>query len=318
MMNQTHKIPNANLRGLTTEKSSSKEQKAVSYVESFTSIRKNSYWPLPFSSEASIVSTFGPIVNRETKEYEFNRGLEIAGLEGDLVVAVYSGTVYQITEDEAANGLKEVVLKHRFPYWTRVQSDNYNTKSWYSTYSHLETELKEGDNVLAGEEIGQLGVTGDYSHLYFEVRVGTTCSLEDGIEDNCVTLGYDPHVHPLLVNEPISGPEFDRPEMEVLTEIGPLKDGIIQISTPVTQPNINRYEIQVMGSGKVVKKGYIMDLNLRKGFDATVLSNLNVVDTSKPYLQPDLLREGDERWTTNVVIPSSWVESKILILQYFF
>jgi len=256
------------------------------------------------------VSTFGPIVNHETKEYEFNRGLDIAGLEGDLVVAVYSGTVYQITEDEAANGLKEVVLKHRFPDWTQVQADNYNTKSWYSVYSHMETELKEGDNVVAGEEIGQLGVTGEDSHLHFEVRVGTTCSLEDGIADNCVTLGYDPHVHPLLVNEPISGPEFARPEMELLTEIGPLKDGIIQISTPVTQPNINRYEIQVMGRGKVVKKSHILDLNLRKGFDATALSKLNDVDVSKPYLQPDLLEEGYERWTVSMVIPSSWVESK--------
>jgi len=83
MLKHTHNIANANLRGSTAQKSSSIEQKVVSYVESFTSIRKNSYWPLPFSSEDSIVSTFGPIVNHETKEYEFNRGLDIAGLEGD-------------------------------------------------------------------------------------------------------------------------------------------------------------------------------------------------------------------------------------------
>jgi len=111
-----------------------KESTVVNYVEAFALIRKTSYWPLPLSPEEFILSTFGPTVNLETKDYEFNRGLDIAGWEEDPVSAVYSGTVYQITEGEAANGLKEIVIKHRFPEWTQVHPENYNTKSWYSVY----------------------------------------------------------------------------------------------------------------------------------------------------------------------------------------
>jgi len=105
------------------------------------------------------------------------------------------------------------------------------------------------------------------------------------------------------------GPEFDRPEINIIQEIGHASNGVIELSTPASQPNLNRFEIQIIGKDKKIKKTHVLDFNLRTG-----LTSIN--SKSKPHCisVKDYLGYDDEEeipiLRTQLVIPASWVDQK--------
>jgi len=102
---------------------------------------------------------FGAIEsNKVTNRYSvFNnrhQGIDFSALENLPVSASAAGEVYYVGEFYG----KTVVVKHRDGYFT--------------VYGHLaRVEVREGDNVSRGEEIGTVGATGTTNpHLHFELR----------------------------------------------------------------------------------------------------------------------------------------------------
>jgi len=273
------------------------------FVDSFLQLHIDIKWPLPFSLPSSIISTFG----QTNDDIEFNLGIDISGFEEDPVKAVYYGLINRIE-----NG--EVIIEHRFRSPTWLHENIPCTKIWHTIYSNVDTDVKVGDEVYAGQEIGKLKFmpSSNYQpYLHFEVRIGSPCSLEEVLQNGCLSIGYDPHVHPLLLMKTIDGPEYDRPEINVINDIGPISDGVIEISTPMSQPNLNRFEVQIIGKDKQTKKNHIIDFNLRTSF-----SYFNTMDKLKPHFIPVKSASGEgldnkmPLWKTRLVIPASWVGHK--------
>lgn len=104
-------------------------------------------WP----AQGNIISTF----SRSDVE---NKGIDIAGLNGDPVLAAESGEVVY-----AGNGLLRygelVIVKHN--------------DQFLSAYAHNDSiAVKEGDSVNRGQRIADLGSTGiDRNMLHFEIRL---------------------------------------------------------------------------------------------------------------------------------------------------
>ncbi len=103
---------------------------------------------------------FGPNIHPVTGQWYLQKGIFIAGPQGTSVLASATGRVVEMGYDTEF-GLY-VILRHNYGFRTR--------------YSYLESILvREGQNVIQGEQIGTLGSTGisPGSHLNFVVMLGT-------------------------------------------------------------------------------------------------------------------------------------------------
>ena len=104
-------------------------------------------WP----AQGNIIGTFSSTDN-------VNKGIDIAGINGDPVIAAEAGEVVY-----AGNGLLRygelVIIKHN--------------DQFLSAYAHNSSiSVQEGDNVSRGEQIANLGSTGiDRNILHFEIRL---------------------------------------------------------------------------------------------------------------------------------------------------
>jgi murein DD-endopeptidase MepM/ murein hydrolase activator NlpD len=101
-------------------------------------------------------------------------GIDIPGDIGTPILAAGAGTVIYAGQGVYRGGYdnyddpygKAVVIKHDF---------SYQGEPLYTLYAHMdEIQVKKGQNVLAGDQIGLMGDTGKTTgpHLHFEVRVG--------------------------------------------------------------------------------------------------------------------------------------------------
>lgn len=94
-----------------------------------------------------------------------HEGVDWGGKEGDPVLAAADGVVKLIAKDDGRHAYgNQIRLTHT------VGTDVYET-----IYAHLRgfvTEVKQGDAVKAGQQIGYLGSTGNSSgpHLHFSVK----------------------------------------------------------------------------------------------------------------------------------------------------
>ena len=98
------------------------------------------------------------------KEYIEHTGVDIArsGISGDKVMTVANGIV-EYADFDMENG-NAIEIKH---------VDDETGKVLYTYYAHLsEIEVKVGDYVEQGDEIGKVGSTGKSTgpHLHFEIR----------------------------------------------------------------------------------------------------------------------------------------------------
>jgi len=93
--------------------------------------------------------------------YSYHPGLDIAGWLGAPILAADSGHVVAAGWDNTGYGYRVVV-------------DHGN--GFQTLYAHLQSYYVEaGDNVSKGEQIGEMGSTGNSTgpHLHFEIRHGT-------------------------------------------------------------------------------------------------------------------------------------------------
>lgn len=103
---------------------------------------------------------FGPNIHPVSGKWYLQKGIFIAGPQGTPVLASATGRVVEMGYD-TEQGLY-VVLRHNYGFRTR--------------YSYLESILvREGQDVIQGEQIGTLGNTGisPGPHLNFVVMLGT-------------------------------------------------------------------------------------------------------------------------------------------------
>jgi len=117
--------------------------------------------PPDMAGQVPIVNPVRGVVSREFVDDlpPLHPGVDIAGEEGDPVVATANGTVVYASWSPAYGNL--IILVHRNGFVTR--------------YGHLKTLLvKEGETVFQNQAIGELGTTGFSSapHLHYEIWQG--------------------------------------------------------------------------------------------------------------------------------------------------
>lgn len=112
----------------------------------------------PLSSYQTMISSgFDFRYNPVTGVYEFHTGLDFAVPQGTAVVASQTGTVVRASDVGDSYGVN-VVIQGENDLWTR--------------YAHLsKASVREGQEVRAGDKIGEVGSTGRSTgpHLHFEV-----------------------------------------------------------------------------------------------------------------------------------------------------
>lgn len=115
-----------------------------------------------------------PYGSTQAGKREPHHGVEFANPQGTAVLAGADGKVIFAANDKdvilawvPAYYGNVIVLEHHFPGFQQTV---------YTLYAHLyKIEVKVGQQVGAGERIGQVGATGKAigSHLHFEVRLGS-------------------------------------------------------------------------------------------------------------------------------------------------
>ncbi len=113
---------------------------------------------LPLAKESiTSVKPFGPRVNPLNKTRHLHKGVDLVAPLGTPILAAQSGKVRSVVTDQSGYG-NRIIIDH---------NDSIST-----TYSHLQkTFVKQGQEVLIGEQIATCGSTGRSTgpHLHFEV-----------------------------------------------------------------------------------------------------------------------------------------------------
>jgi murein DD-endopeptidase MepM/ murein hydrolase activator NlpD len=134
--------------------------------------------------------------------YSYHLGEDWNGNGGgntDLGVPVYAisnGQVTQVglaTDSDTGPALGNyVAIRHDLT--TPITINGITTSQIVSLYAHLEftPTVSVGDIVTIGQQIGQLGATGDagFAHLHFEIRLGTQFRDADGYNPNGAPSGW--------------------------------------------------------------------------------------------------------------------------------
>lgn len=232
-------------------------------------------WPVNFTEPwKHINSTFGPrLKTSENNRYDFHRGIDILGTTTDPVLAMADGTVFRVYEDNDANSPyldsgNVVIIKHTLttPYYFH----NQDIDTYYTLYFHLdrfEDGLAQGSTVRVGDTIGYIGSTGitDAEHIHFEVRLGTTCSLEA----DCNTTGFDPHVHPITFLE---YPEANLARVRLRKSGSQLR---VRLKVPGDELDMNTIKIVGLNREDKIIKRKIINFNNRKGVDASSTASID-------------------------------------------
>lgn len=94
--------------------------------------------------------------------YTFHNGLDIAAKTGTPIYAAADGKVTQVSSSGPYG--KHMKIEHTI-----------DGQKWTTVYAHMNRiDVKKGQTVLQGEQIGQIGTTGNSTgpHLHFEVHKG--------------------------------------------------------------------------------------------------------------------------------------------------
>lgn len=229
------------------------------FLSFFFNIHEVSASPTVWPSESyEIVSAFGPRLKAsENNRYDFHRGIDIEGKKGSDIFAIEDAEVFRVYEEGSSaypSGGNVIVLEHSYEKNLKIKGTKVSR--YYSLYMHLDDMfVEEGDELDAGDIIGSMGSSGDteLTHLHFETRLQTTCSLETQLEGGCTFYGFDPHVNPLMF---LDYDNREKLNIEVISE-SPLR-------IRVTSKELDFNSIKVV-SGEGTRE---FNLNTRKGFDA--------------------------------------------------
>mmetsp|Transcript_8368 Transcript_8368/g.11902 ORF Transcript_8368/g.11902 Transcript_8368/m.11902 type:complete len:448 (+) Transcript_8368:99-1442(+) len=269
----------------------------MEYVQEFKDvIMKTAHRPL--GQQGQIAVTFGPQFRDDCSCYEFHRGIDLVAPAQTPIVASYGGVVERIINVGKAG----IILKHRFADEVEFHTDKPETFDWYSLYFHaVDWKVNEGDEVSAGQVLALL----TDEHLHYEVRIGSPCDYEDYVsnpQETCNSYGFDPHVHPLLtypLDSDLSQSPKVNMQLTVHQDISSTQDAVVAVSTQGQDANIDRYRVAIVEPVDDVifqRQEHVLDLNLREGFDASMMTSLNTPDKNKPYLDPQAFDENSEDW----------------------
>ncbi len=278
-----------------------------------------------------IESSFGTRIQSSSGLYDFHRGFDVDGTQGDNILAAADGIFWQYREFNG--GGHTIILQHDLP-----SSIVYNGRSYdhyYTYYMHLFDDAGGGtdgtDDVIsgwtpevtaitAGDVIGKMGNSGtppgggSYSdHLHLELRFGTRSSLEFQLNNPGNTQhGFDPHLNPMLLFNPYtyatSGENVYHQNTSLASTANAGQDITFEITyTNDDMPLLNEVTVSLeeTGSGNTVKT-HTLDLNQRIGFDASSTANLDTADTTKPYFSPITPAFTPTQYKNRLIIPSGW------------
>ena len=270
----------------------------------FRIIRQNTVWPVKGSSNADIVSAFGPRSMTANNTYDWHRGLDVAGDLNAKVKAVDNGELfYQTTWEGAGN---TVILRHTFNSPTFFQGKELTY--WYSVYMHLNSfkyaDADLGKTINAGQVIGFVGQTGNATspHLHLEVRVGTWYELEVQLaypDSQYSGFGFDPAVNPMI----LFAPQAKNISLTLAQAPTRKRDGKINAVFSAGQPIFNKVKLIIKDKATNTKVlEHILNYNTRVGFDAATNEALDTPDITKPYIYPDSI------YPTNIIIPKKYLK----------
>jgi murein DD-endopeptidase MepM/ murein hydrolase activator NlpD len=297
------------------------ESEYQTLVQAFQNIRSQTIWPVEGGSFDDIEETFGPRIQPSTGKYDWHRGIDIDSANGLNIVAVLDSEFDRYVNFPA--GGWTVVLKHPFP--TPITYNGKKLTHFYTLYMHLDDAKtpqfiknaqlnQQKPKIAQGDLIGHMGNSGkspgdDYAvHLHFELRVGTTASLEFQLNNpNTTQWGFDPHIHPMLLYAPAPN-TLKVQALPVATDTDFSRINLIASNDD--QPIVNRVEITLIDkTTKLPLKQHILDLNRRIGFNASSVSQLDTRDFSNPYFDPEYFLDDQTDYRTQFVIPKSFVEN---------
>lgn len=228
-------------------------------------------WPLAHEEgETPVISSaFGPRKQMsEGGRYDFHRGLDLPAEIGTDVFAAASGAVHRVYfEANSSYDSPTVILKH--------YNGEQKYYTWYSHLSWVNPDLERGAEVLQGEKIAEVGDEGaSYSHLHFELRVGSPCSLKAQISGFCTYHGFDPHRDPLQYI-------LDRPSKPVRLRWVASDNDILdfRVISSAEDLDVHRYELETLEGETLV-----LDFNERIGVDASTDEG---IDSSRLDLNGD-------------------------------
>lgn len=136
-------------------------------------------------SYVHLLSGFGMRVHPVHKVNKMHKGIDFPGKRGTPVLATGGGTIKAVKKVRSGYG-RHVIIDHGFGYT--------------SLYAHLDKiQVKKGQKVKRGEQIGTLGATGTVTaaHVHYEVRI-------DGRAVNPIEYcmdGLTPEEYELLVKQ---------------------------------------------------------------------------------------------------------------------
>ena len=234
-------------------------------------------YAFPVPRPERITSQFGPRWKSTEDRYDFHRGIDFYGQPGEPITAIGEGEVHRIYAEGSKvypNGGNTLILRHKL-----LKPFEFHGKSidiFYSHYLHLqEFFVRRGDMVKEGQRIASMGSSGTtrFTHLHFEIRLGTTCSLEyqrRHPERACAAFGFDPHVHPFLF-------------------IDGAKQGRISIDHDPGQPYVVTYSASRadLDLNEIRSDLGVLNFNTRQGIDATNTFALDNFDYDWVRLRPE-------------------------------
>lgn len=284
----------------------------------FALVRQSAVWPVPAVDHNNISSTFGPRLKEPALNYDWHRGIDIDAPLGTPVVAAYPGILWDITD--FVDGGTTVVLRHDLP--AALSYEKRTIQYFYTFYMHLDSvdpllvdafANNQKIPVAAGDSVGQVGHSGTTptDHLHFELRVGSWCSLEFQLQNpssSCSGFGFDPHMHPFFLL-PQSPPAM---ALTVTQQPAAGVDGIVQFNCSRLEPVLNRVILKIYDNQLHRSAGkYILDLNERRGFDASTNVALDTVDPAKPYFSPVPFGILATIYETQIIIPAAYLGSLV-------
>ena len=232
-------------------------------------------WPVAFSQPWALInSSFGPRLQAsKNNRYDFHRGIDILGTTADPVLAMADGeiiTMYAEDDPESTYLTSGNVIVLRHTWLTPYRFHKQNLTTYYTHYLHLDRfsdGLAVGTSVSQGDILGYIGSTGDteVEHLHFEVRLGTSCSLES----NCNTTGFDPHVNPLLF---LDYPQTNTVKLRLRKSGKQLR---ARIKIPGDEQDFNRIKITAENRRGRVMASQIINFNSRVGLDPSSTATLD-------------------------------------------
>lgn len=299
-------------------------------IDSFETTRGNQF-PVDGKTYDDIESAFGVRIQSSSGLYDFHRGIDIDGTQGDDILAPVDGLFWEYRE--FSGGGHTIILRHDLASTVTYQGDDYN--HYYTYYMHLFDDGGGGVNgtddvisgwtpqvttVNAGDLIGKMGNSGtppgggSYAdHLHLELRFGFRSSLQFQLENPGNTqYGFDPHMNPMLLFNPYTYATSGSPVYHQNASLNGAMNAGDDITFDINYTNddmplLNEITIDLkeIGSESTVKT-HTLDLNQRIGFDASSTTTLDTADTTAPYFSPVTPAFAGDQYKNQLVVPGSW------------